>query len=254
MEAALAPYVPDLLRSWPQDLAWQQLEGTMVSADISGFTTLAERLAERGREGAEELNALDPRLLRGDDRALRPTRRRRRQVRRRRAARVVRRRRPRHPRLPGCRRACVARSAGGARRPTAGSSAWPCRSACTPGSTTSSPSTPAATTSSSAARGRRRRWPPSRRRLPARSCSATRPRCWFRRRGWAPPGPTGVTLQRLTAARRRPPPPADTDIAPARPSVGVRLRGATGAGRWPAPSTSTARSRSASSPSAGPTS
>jgi class 3 adenylate cyclase len=58
MEAALAPYVPELLRRWPEGLAWQQLEGTMVSADISGFTTLAERLAERGREGAEELNAL----------------------------------------------------------------------------------------------------------------------------------------------------------------------------------------------------
>ena len=36
----------------------QELEGTMVSADISGFTTLAERLAERGREGAEELRSV----------------------------------------------------------------------------------------------------------------------------------------------------------------------------------------------------
>ncbi len=58
MEAVLRPYVPDLLRSWPRDCAWQALEGTMVSADISGFTSLAERLGARGREGAEELNAL----------------------------------------------------------------------------------------------------------------------------------------------------------------------------------------------------
>ncbi len=47
MEAALRPYVPDLLRSWPRDCAWQALEGTMVSADISGFTSLAERLGAR---------------------------------------------------------------------------------------------------------------------------------------------------------------------------------------------------------------
>ncbi len=54
----LLPYVSDLLLHWPQDRAWQQLEGTLVSADISGFTALSERLASRGREGAEELTAL----------------------------------------------------------------------------------------------------------------------------------------------------------------------------------------------------
>ncbi len=31
------------------------LDGSLVSADVSGFTALSERLAARGREGAEEL-------------------------------------------------------------------------------------------------------------------------------------------------------------------------------------------------------
>ena len=34
---------------------WRALDGTLVSVDISGFTALAERLAARGRRGAEEL-------------------------------------------------------------------------------------------------------------------------------------------------------------------------------------------------------
>ena len=50
IEAALRPYVPDLLRSWPQGRPLLELDGTMMSADITGFTALTERLAERGRK------------------------------------------------------------------------------------------------------------------------------------------------------------------------------------------------------------
>ena len=208
LEAALAPYVPDLLRAWPDDVAWQQLEGTMVSADISGFTTLAERLAERGREGAEELNQLisgcfegmiehcdrhggdvvkfggDALLVwfAGEGHATR-----------------------------ACRAAVGMRStsAGDVRHPTAGSSAWPCRSACTPVSITSSPSTSGATISSSVARRRRRRWPAESAAaageiLLSDSTAALVPASWL---GAA--RPDGVTLQRLTASHRRPTQPPD---------------------------------------------
>ena len=34
------------------------LEGTLVFADISGFTSMSERLAQKGREGAEELTGI----------------------------------------------------------------------------------------------------------------------------------------------------------------------------------------------------
>ena len=34
---------------------WRVVEGTMVFADISGFTALSEKLATRGRIGTEEL-------------------------------------------------------------------------------------------------------------------------------------------------------------------------------------------------------
>ena len=56
--ATLASYVPHLVASWepPTDApGWIQVDGTLVSADISGFTALSERLAGLGREGAEEL-------------------------------------------------------------------------------------------------------------------------------------------------------------------------------------------------------
>ena len=33
----------------------ETLEGTMVFADVSGFTRLSERLARKGKEGAEHL-------------------------------------------------------------------------------------------------------------------------------------------------------------------------------------------------------
>jgi class 3 adenylate cyclase/tetratricopeptide (TPR) repeat protein len=55
---SLLPYVPRLLRSWPSDVGQIDYEGTLVSADLSGFTRLSERLASIGREGAEELTSL----------------------------------------------------------------------------------------------------------------------------------------------------------------------------------------------------
>jgi class 3 adenylate cyclase/tetratricopeptide (TPR) repeat protein len=54
----LDPYVPRaLLRHLAEtpDARVQAVDGTLVFADISGFTKLSERLARRGREGAEEV-------------------------------------------------------------------------------------------------------------------------------------------------------------------------------------------------------
>ncbi len=57
----LSPYVPRLVVDWVQrDPAARALvvDGTLLSADISGFTALSERLAAIGRAGAEELTDL----------------------------------------------------------------------------------------------------------------------------------------------------------------------------------------------------
>jgi class 3 adenylate cyclase/tetratricopeptide (TPR) repeat protein len=54
----LAPYVPQLLLRWPNGVVHQTRHGSMVSADISGFTALSERLAAKGREGSEELTTI----------------------------------------------------------------------------------------------------------------------------------------------------------------------------------------------------
>ena len=58
--AGLAAFVPRLVVDWSQHnrARWWQREGSMVSADISGFTRLSERLATLGNEGAEELTDL----------------------------------------------------------------------------------------------------------------------------------------------------------------------------------------------------
>ena len=54
----LTPYVPRLtiewLRSSPESLA-REIEGTMAFVDISGFTAMSERLAQKGKLGAEEV-------------------------------------------------------------------------------------------------------------------------------------------------------------------------------------------------------
>jgi class 3 adenylate cyclase/tetratricopeptide (TPR) repeat protein len=54
----LRPYAPRVLLEWLQtapDEPFQLIEGSVLFADISGFTKLSERLATRGRGGAEEL-------------------------------------------------------------------------------------------------------------------------------------------------------------------------------------------------------
>ncbi|NIR35506.1 MAG: adenylate/guanylate cyclase domain-containing protein, partial [Actinobacteria bacterium] len=54
-----SPYVPHLLLRWDEGgPRHRQVDGSLVSADISGFTALSERLAAYGREGAEELTVL----------------------------------------------------------------------------------------------------------------------------------------------------------------------------------------------------
>ena len=59
--AALRPYVPGLAARWiasrPDETA-RLVAGTLVSADISGFTRLTEQLSSMGRRGAEELTDL----------------------------------------------------------------------------------------------------------------------------------------------------------------------------------------------------
>ena len=65
IEAVLRPYVPDLLRSWPEDCAWLELDGTMVSADITGFTALTERLAERDGKAPNRPTPSSPVASRG---------------------------------------------------------------------------------------------------------------------------------------------------------------------------------------------
>ncbi|MDP9335519.1 MAG: adenylate/guanylate cyclase domain-containing protein, partial [Actinomycetota bacterium] len=58
MDATLLPYVPRLAAEWDLDApgaSWRSLDATCCFVDISGFTALSERLARRGRIGAEEL-------------------------------------------------------------------------------------------------------------------------------------------------------------------------------------------------------
>src|SRR6266542_1383264 len=53
--ARYAPYLPALARSWPAGIPYRELDATLVAVDLSGFTALAERLAQKGKAGAEEL-------------------------------------------------------------------------------------------------------------------------------------------------------------------------------------------------------
>ena len=56
--ARLRPYLPRLELQWlvedPSALV-RELDGTLVFVDISGFTKMSERLARRGKVGAEEV-------------------------------------------------------------------------------------------------------------------------------------------------------------------------------------------------------
>jgi len=54
----LVRYVPRLASEWEYDAPgrdWQEIDSTLCFVDLSGFTALSERLARRGRIGAEEL-------------------------------------------------------------------------------------------------------------------------------------------------------------------------------------------------------
>ncbi len=54
----LRRHIPRIALDWDDDApdrAWQQIDASLVFADISGFTALTEKLARRGRIGAEEL-------------------------------------------------------------------------------------------------------------------------------------------------------------------------------------------------------
>lgn len=56
--AALRPYVPRLVVEWARsrpDAHFLVVPGSLLSLDVSGFTSLSERLQAKGRSGAEEL-------------------------------------------------------------------------------------------------------------------------------------------------------------------------------------------------------
>ena len=48
-------FVPLVCLTWPAGELHQRIEGTLVFVDISGFTAMSERLAQKGRVGAEEV-------------------------------------------------------------------------------------------------------------------------------------------------------------------------------------------------------
>ncbi|MDQ1372831.1 MAG: hypothetical protein QOJ09_169, partial [Actinomycetota bacterium] len=56
--ATLVPYLPRLAIEWAgsdPSTTFRVVDGSLVFADVSGFTALSERLARNGRQGAEEL-------------------------------------------------------------------------------------------------------------------------------------------------------------------------------------------------------
>ncbi len=58
LDVSLDKYVPSIALAWEEEAgsqSWRELEATLCFIDISGFTNLSERLARRGRIGAEEL-------------------------------------------------------------------------------------------------------------------------------------------------------------------------------------------------------
>ena len=63
--SALAPYLPRLVLDWAREHEGErrrELEGSLVSVDISGFTSLSERLAGKG---PRRRRGVDPRCISG---------------------------------------------------------------------------------------------------------------------------------------------------------------------------------------------
>jgi len=59
--SVLDAYVPNIAVTWAEEASgspWRSIDGSLVFVDISGFTNLSERLAKRGRIGAEELTGV----------------------------------------------------------------------------------------------------------------------------------------------------------------------------------------------------
>src|SRR5581483_1262870 len=56
-ERTLTPHVPRVALEWEADGGgmWREVDASLVFVDISGFTALSEKLARKGRVGAEEL-------------------------------------------------------------------------------------------------------------------------------------------------------------------------------------------------------
>ncbi len=54
----LRRHVPRVVLTWDDEVpgqSWRVIDGTLMFADISGFTALTEKLSKRGRIGAEEI-------------------------------------------------------------------------------------------------------------------------------------------------------------------------------------------------------
>ena len=136
-DAPFEPYLPRLVRDWAARAPaerWRELDGTLVSVDLSGFTALAERLAGEGPGRRRGAGAGDQRRLRRPDRDREAPRRRRAQVPRRRAPASLLRRRA-TPSAPAAR---PRRCSGSSRRPgetmsSVGAVSCGCRPASTPG-------------------------------------------------------------------------------------------------------------------------
>ena len=65
-EAGLRPYVPRLLLRWAAEepaTQFKEVDGSIALVDLSGFTAMSERLARKGKLGAEEVTEVIERLF-----------------------------------------------------------------------------------------------------------------------------------------------------------------------------------------------